>query len=73
MVAVLLVLGLFKNLYLKDSEPWQYIYPVLDRGTGKGARDRHALQQLALNVHVKHSDCDLDHDHGSKLGNVPLT
>ena len=30
-------------------------YPVPDRGTSKG-RDRRALQQLALNVHVKHSD-----------------
>ena len=34
----------------------------MDRGTGEGwsvpvrAHDRRALQQLALNVHVKHSD-----------------
>ena len=30
--------------------------PVLDRGTGTFARDRRAQQQLAPNVHVKHSD-----------------
>ena len=39
--------------------PSPFFSPVPDRGTGESgtcARDRHALQQLALNVHVKHSD-----------------
>ena len=30
--------------------------PVLDRGTGACARDSRQLQQLDINVHVKHSD-----------------
>ena len=36
-----------------------YTFPVPDRGSEEGAgtcaRDRRVLQQLALNVHVKHS------------------
>ena len=44
--------------------------------TGTCARDRRALQQLALNVHVKHSDltyvglkdlaCDKDHSYNER-------
>ena len=34
--------------------PFPLFFPVPDRGTG--AHARRALQQLALNVHVKHSD-----------------
>ena len=36
--------------------PPPFFPPVPDRGTGTCARDRRVLQQLALNVHVKHSD-----------------
>ena len=46
------------NIFKWQSSIYQII-PVPDRGTGEGgtrARDGRALQQLALNVRVKHSE-----------------
>ena len=51
---------LYRYDYVKLSALMMSHFPVPDRGTG--ARDRRALQQLALNVHVKHSDLTWCHN-----------
>ena len=45
-----------RGFQIKDRRIFFSSGPVPDRGTDTCARDRRALQQLSLNVHVKHTD-----------------